>query len=59
MTKERTMYVNILIPTDTDGSELAGKAVHHGFALAKRIGARATALMVLQPFHMFTTEMKP
>jgi nucleotide-binding universal stress UspA family protein len=32
------MYTNILIPTD--GSELAGKAVDHGIALAKRIGDR-------------------
>jgi nucleotide-binding universal stress UspA family protein len=48
------MYTNILIPTD--GSELAGKAVEHGIALAKRIGARATVLTVLPPFHMFTTD---
>jgi len=48
------MYTNILIPTD--GSELAGKAVEHGVALAKRIGARATVLTVLPPFHMFTTD---
>ena len=34
------MYTNILIPTD--GSELAGKAVEHGIALAKRIGAKVT-----------------
>jgi len=54
MAKERTMYVNILIPTD--GSELAGKAVQHGIALAKRIGAKTTALTVLPPFHMFTTD---
>ena len=33
------MYTNILIPTD--GSELAGKAVEHGIALAKRIGAES------------------
>jgi hypothetical protein len=46
------MYTNILIPTD--GSELAGKAVQHGIALAKRIGARA--LTVLTPFHTFTTD---
>jgi nucleotide-binding universal stress UspA family protein len=32
------MYTNILIPTD--GSELAEKAVQHGIALAKRIGAK-------------------
>jgi nucleotide-binding universal stress UspA family protein len=42
------MYTNILIPTD--GSELVGKAVEHGIALAKRIGAKVTALTVLQPF---------
>jgi nucleotide-binding universal stress UspA family protein len=48
------MYSNILIPTD--GSELAGKAVQHGIALAKRIGARITALTVLPPFHTFTTD---
>ena len=47
------MYTNILIPTD--GSELAGKAVQHGIALAKRIGAKVTVLTVLPPFHMFTT----
>jgi nucleotide-binding universal stress UspA family protein len=54
VTKERTMYTNILIPADT--SELAGKAVQHGIALAKRIGAKATVLTVLPPFHVFTTD---
>ncbi len=48
------MYTNILIPTD--GSELAEKAVKHGIALAKR--AKATALTVLQPFHIFTTDTR-
>jgi nucleotide-binding universal stress UspA family protein len=48
------MYTNILIPTD--GSELADKAVQHGIALAKRIGAKVTALTVLQPLHVFTTD---
>ena len=48
------MYTNILIPTD--GSELAGKAVQHGIALAKRIGAKTTVLTVLPPFHTFTTD---
>src|SRR5271167_3841767 len=48
------MYTNILIPTD--GSELAGKAVQHGIALAKRIGAKVTVLTVLPPFHVFTTQ---
>ena len=47
------MYTNILIPTD--GSELAGKAVEHGIGLAKRIGAKVTALTVLPSFHTFTT----
>ena len=48
------MYTHILIPTD--GSELAGKAVQHGIALAKRIGAKITVLTVLPPFHTFTTD---
>jgi nucleotide-binding universal stress UspA family protein len=48
------MYTNILIATD--GWELPGKAVHHGIALAKQIGAKATALTVSQPFHIFTTD---
>ena len=48
------MYTNILIPTD--GSELAGKAVQHGIALAKRIGAKVTVLTVLPPFHASTTD---
>jgi nucleotide-binding universal stress UspA family protein len=48
------VYTNILIPTD--GSELAGKAVRHGMALAKQIGAKVTALTVLPPFHVFTTD---
>jgi nucleotide-binding universal stress UspA family protein len=48
------MYSNILIPTD--GSQLAGKAVEHGIALAQRIGAKVTALTVLSPFHAFTTD---
>ena len=50
------MYTNIMIPTD--GSELAGKAVRHGIALAKRIGAKATVLTVLPPFHTFTTDTR-
>jgi nucleotide-binding universal stress UspA family protein len=48
------VYTNILIPTD--GSDLAGKAVQHGIALAKRIGARVTVLTVVPPFHVFTTD---
>ena len=48
------MYTNILIPTD--GSELSEKAVQHGMALAKRIGAKVTVLTVLPDFHTFTTD---
>jgi nucleotide-binding universal stress UspA family protein len=48
------MYTDILIPTD--GSELAEKAVQHGIALAKTIGAKTTVLTVLPPFHTLTTD---
>jgi nucleotide-binding universal stress UspA family protein len=48
------MYRNILIATD--GSELSEKAVNHGIALAKRIGAKVTMLTVVQPLHTFTAE---
>ena len=48
------MYTNILIPTD--GSELAGKAIPHGIALAKRVGAKVTGMTVSQPFHTLTTD---
>lgn len=50
------MYTKILIPTD--GSDLAEKAVQHGIALAKRIGANATVLTVSPPFHMLTTDLQ-
>jgi nucleotide-binding universal stress UspA family protein len=50
------MYTDILIPTD--GSELAEKAVQHGIALAKTIGAKTTVLTVLPPFHTFTTDVQ-
>jgi nucleotide-binding universal stress UspA family protein len=52
--KENAMYAKILIPTD--GSELAWKAVQHGIALAKRLGAKITALTVLPSFHALTTD---
>jgi nucleotide-binding universal stress UspA family protein len=48
------MYANLLMPTD--GSEVAGKAIQHGIALAMRIGAKATVLTVLPPFHILTTD---
>ena len=40
------MYQRILIATD--GSELAGKAVSHGLALAKRLNAPVTAVTVTE-----------
>ena len=50
------MYTSILIPTD--GSELSGKAVQHGIALAKQIGAKAAVLTVLPPFHTLTIDAR-
>lgn len=48
------MYKHLLIPTE--GSDLADKAVHHGIALAKAIGAKVTALTVSEPFHVIAVE---
>ena len=45
------MYQHILIPTD--GSELAHKAVVHGLALAKTVGAKVTALTVEPSFNVY------
>ena len=45
------MYRHILIPTD--GSELAQKAVSHGLALAKAVGAKVTALVVEHSFNVY------
>jgi nucleotide-binding universal stress UspA family protein len=42
------MYKNILIATD--GSELAGKAVTAGLALARQLKSKATAVMVTEPW---------
>jgi nucleotide-binding universal stress UspA family protein len=42
------MYKHILIATD--GSELAGKAVTAGLALAKRLGAKVTAVSAIEPW---------
>ena len=50
------MYKNILIPTD--GSELAGKAVQHGIALAKESGAKVTLFTATVPFRVLTLEMQ-
>lgn len=48
------MFKNILIATD--GSELAWKAVEHGIALAKSVGAKVTVVTVTMPFHVFTLD---
>ncbi len=48
------MYKKILIPTD--GSNLAGKAVQHGIAFAKEIGAKIIVLTVTVPFQVFTLD---
>jgi nucleotide-binding universal stress UspA family protein len=45
------MYRKIL-----DGSELAGKAVEHGVALAKAIGASITFLTVTRPYRAGTID---
>src|SRR5438046_8551520 len=45
---EVSMYRHLLIATD--GSELAGKAVAQGLALAKELGAKVTAVTVTEPF---------
>ncbi len=42
------MYKHILIATD--GSDLAAKAVTHGLALAKAVGAKATVITVSEPW---------
>jgi nucleotide-binding universal stress UspA family protein len=41
------MYKHILIATD--GSEVAGRAVEHGLALAKSVGAKVTIATVTEP----------
>ncbi len=45
------MYKHILIATD--GSELATKALEHGFALAKRENAHVTCVTVTEPWSAF------
>jgi nucleotide-binding universal stress UspA family protein len=46
------MYRHILIPTD--GSELAGRGVAHGLALAKFLGAKVSAINVVEPLFAVT-----
>ncbi len=48
------LFKHILIPTD--GSELSLKAVRHGIALAKAMGAHVTAMTVQPPFTDFVVE---
>jgi nucleotide-binding universal stress UspA family protein len=45
------MYTHILIATD--GSELAQKAVDHGFSLARKLGSKVTVLTVTEPFPIY------
>jgi nucleotide-binding universal stress UspA family protein len=42
------MYAHILVPTD--GSELSAKATRSAVELAKKLGARITALTVIEPY---------
>ncbi len=42
------MYKHILVPTD--GSDLAGKGVQQGLALAKALGAKVTVVTATEPF---------
>ncbi len=48
------MYKRILIATD--GSPLSIRAVEHGVALAKSVGADVLALTVTERFHVFSLE---
>ena len=48
------MYKHILLPTD--GAELSKAAMKHGIALAKAIGARATALVVSTPLNSLVVD---
>jgi nucleotide-binding universal stress UspA family protein len=50
---ETGMYKHILIATD--GSELAGKAVATGLALAKALGAKVTAINATEPWTAMVT----
>jgi nucleotide-binding universal stress UspA family protein len=50
------VYKHILIATD--GSSLSEQAVEHGIALAKALGARATALTVSEPLYPSAFELK-
>lgn len=47
------MYSHILIPLD--GSPLSMTAMQTSMAFARDAGAKVSALMVVEPFHIFTT----
>jgi nucleotide-binding universal stress UspA family protein len=42
------VYRHILVPTD--GSEVAERGLAHGLALAKSLGAKVSAIFVVEPF---------
>lgn len=46
------MFKHILLPTD--GSELSQRAIEHGIALAKALGARVTGFHATPSFHVLT-----
>jgi hypothetical protein len=50
------MYAHILL--STDGSDVAGKGLEHGFALAKALNAKVTVITVTEPLP-FVTEPLP
>ena len=47
------MYKNMLIATD--GSELAGKAIAAGFALARELGSAITVVTVTEPWTAYVS----
>ncbi|MHC2299226.1 universal stress protein [Rhizobium mongolense] len=49
------MHKHILIPTE--GSQLSTDALEKALAFAKEIGAKATVLTVVEPFHIFSTNI--
>lgn len=50
------MYKHLLVATD--GSELAAKAVQHGAALAKALGAKLTVVTVTDPWSVLEMAQK-
>jgi nucleotide-binding universal stress UspA family protein len=50
------MFKHVLIATD--GSELAQEAADKAIELAKALGARATAVVVIEPFHVLTVNVE-